>query len=104
MRLSLMLLVLTMIVLTHASAVGALQPTSPQTPLKTITLDVEKMDCPMCKITIGRALKQVNGVNDAKVDYDAKTATVTFDPNQATVETLTQATANVGYPSSLQNE
>jgi len=96
-----MKLLITLIFLMSFSAVGALEPANTQTALQTVTLDVQKMDCPMCKITIGRALKKVEGVTEAKVDYDSKTAIVTFDPNQATVETLTQATTNVGYPSSL---
>ena len=101
MRFSLMKLLITLIFLMSFSSVGALEPANTQAALQTVTLDVQKMDCPMCKITIGRALKKVEGVTEAKVDYDSKTATVTFDPNQATVETLTQATTNVGYPSSL---
>ncbi len=101
MRFSLMKLLITLIFLMSFSSVGALEPANTQAALQTVTLDVQKMDCPMCKITIGRALKKVGGVTEAKVDYDSKTAIVTFDPNQATVETLTQATTNVGYPSSL---
>ena len=102
MRFSLIRFILTLVILINVSAINALEPTSAgQTTLQTVTLDVQKMDCPMCKITIGRALKKVNGVTDAKVDYDSKTAIVTFDPIQATVEALTQATTNVGYPSSL---
>lgn len=101
MRFNLMKLLITLIFFLSFSSVGALEPAITQTALQTVTLDVQKMDCAMCKITIGRALKKVEGVTEAKVDYDSKTAIVTFDPNQATVETLTQATTNVGYPSSL---
>ena len=81
---------------------------SPTTPvagaLKTATLNVQKMDCPMCKITIRKALEKVDGVKKAKVDYDAKTASVTFDSGTTNVEALTQATTNAGYPSSLKPE
>ena len=103
MRFSLMGLIMAWMVLGNWSVVSALEPTSIQTALHTVTLDVQKMDCPMCKITIGRALKKVNGVTDAKVDYDSKTAIVTFDPNKANVEALIQATTHAGYPSSLNN-
>ncbi len=72
--------------------------------LKTVTLDVQKMDCPMCKITIRKALEKVDGVNDAKVDYDAKTASVTFDPGMTNIDVLTQATTDAGYPSTLKPE
>ena len=101
MRFSLMHLMPTLIFLIHFSAVSALEPVRIQPALQTVTLDVQKMVCPMCKITIGRALKKVEGVTETKVDYDSKTALVTFDPNKSNVEDLIQATTNVGYPSSL---
>ena len=72
--------------------------------LKTVTLDVQKMDCPMCKITIRKALEKVAGVKKATVDYDAKTASVTFDAGMTNIEVLTQATTNAGYPSTLKPE
>jgi len=37
------------------------------------------MTCPMCTFTIKKALQKVDGVQQATVDYDAKTATATFD-------------------------
>jgi len=69
--------------------------------LQTVTLDVQKMDCPLCKITIRKALEKVPGVASASVDYEAKTATVTFNPKQANLEALTAATTNAGYPSTV---
>jgi periplasmic mercuric ion binding protein len=73
----------------------------PAAGLQTVTLDVQKMDCPMCKITIRKALEKVPGVTSASVDYEAKTATVTFDPKQGNLEALTAATTNAGYPSTV---
>ena len=69
--------------------------------LHTVTLNIQKMDCPMCKITIRKALEKVPGVTAARVDYETKTATVTFDPKQATLEALTTETTNAGYPSTV---
>jgi len=71
-----------------------------KTDLKTTSLAVKNMSCSVCRITIGKALKQVDGVVDAKVDFQNKTATVRFDPAKTDVTALTQATAKVGYPSS----
>lgn len=68
---------------------------------KVVTLDVPGMTCKFCPITIRKALKKVPGVVEAKSDYDSKTATVTFDPQKTSIETLTKATANAGYPSTL---
>jgi len=86
----------------HLAFVSAAQPpASSAETLKTVTLNVQKMDCPMCKITIRKALEKVDGVKSAKVDYDAKTASVTFDPGTTNLDALTQATTDAGYPSTL---
>ncbi len=68
---------------------------------QTVTLDIPGMTCKFCPITIRKALKKVPGVIEAKADYETKTATVTFDPDKTNIETLTKATANAGYPSTL---
>lgn len=68
---------------------------------KVVTLDVPGMTCKFCPITIRKALQKVPGVIEAKSDYDTKTATVTFDPQKTSVEALTKATANTGYPSTV---
>lgn len=80
---------------------AVVNPAVNATELQTVTLDVQKMDCPLCRITIRRALEKVPGVAGATVDYEAGTATVTFDPKQANLEALTAATTNAGYPSTL---
>jgi len=59
------------------------------------------MDCPVCPITVKKALTKVNGVTQAKVDFDKRQATVTFDDVKTDVQALTLATKNAGYPSSL---
>ncbi len=68
---------------------------------KTVTLDIPGMTCKFCPITIRKALEKVPGVIEAKADYETKTATVIFDPDMTTVEKLTTATKNAGYPSTL---
>jgi mercuric ion binding protein len=68
---------------------------------KTITLSVPTMDCPVCPITVKKALTGVPGVSAAEVNFDKRQAKVTFDDAKTNVETLTQATRNAGYPSTL---
>lgn len=68
---------------------------------KTVILDVPGMTCQFCPITIRKALEKVPGVLEAKADFKTKTATITFDPDKTTVESLTTATKNAGYPSTL---
>lgn len=68
---------------------------------ETVTLDVQNMTCDLCPITVTKSLKQVTGVSTVKVDFDKKTATVTYDPDEAQPQALTQATGNAGYPSTV---
>jgi periplasmic mercuric ion binding protein len=69
---------------------------------QTVTLDVQNMTCPVCPITVKKALERVPGVRGAKVDFDKKTASISFDPDKAHLAALTKATADAGYPSSVQ--
>ncbi len=67
----------------------------------TVVLSVPTMDCPVCPITVKKALTRVDGVRDASVNFERRQATVTFDDARTQVEALTQATRNAGYPSTL---
>ncbi len=69
---------------------------------KTVTLDVQNMTCAICPITVKKSLEKVPGVSVVKVDFNKKTATVTYDPDKAKPEALTMATTNSGYPSTMQ--
>lgn len=68
---------------------------------RTVTLAVPSMDCPVCPITVKKALTEVPGVSRVEVNFDKRVARVTFDDARTSVEALTQATRNAGYPSSL---
>lgn len=68
---------------------------------QSITLSVPGMNCPVCPITVRKALEKVDGVKSAEVDYNSKRATVIFDDQVTATEALTKATENVGYPSTV---
>lgn len=68
---------------------------------QTVTLDVPGMTCAVCPITVKRAISKVSGVNKVDVNFDKREAVVTFDDTKASVQKLTQATENAGYPSSV---
>jgi mercuric ion binding protein len=70
-------------------------------PPNTVTLAVENMTCGTCPIVVRKALERVPGVSSTTIDFDKKTATVTFDPDKATLARLTQATTEAGFPSKL---
>lgn len=70
-------------------------------PVRTVTLDVKGMYCPLCAKTVTKALNKVPGVIEAKVDNEAQTAVVTFDSGKTDVGAITRATTNAGFPSAL---
>jgi mercuric ion binding protein len=70
-------------------------------PPNTVTLAVENMTCGTCPIVVRKALERVPGVSSTTIDFDKKTATVTFDPDKATSARLTRATTEAGFPSKL---
>ena len=72
--------------------------------LKTVRLEVDKMTCNLCPLTVRTALKNVEGVEDVTAKYEGDGvgwAEVTFDPDKASVDDLTFATEMAGYPSRL---
>ena len=68
---------------------------------RTVTLSVPTMDCPVCPITVKKALTQVPGVSQTSVNFDKRQALVTFDDTRTSVEALTRSTKDAGYPSFL---
>jgi len=62
-------------------------------------LDVQNMTCALCPVTVKKALQDVPGVTLAKVYFDTKTATVSFDADKTSAASLVKATTDAGYPS-----
>lgn len=65
---------------------------------QTVTMDIEKMTCALCPLTVRKAMERVDGVHDVEVDFDSKIATVTFDDSETTASAIAQASTEVGYP------
>jgi periplasmic mercuric ion binding protein len=68
---------------------------------QSVKLEIQNMTCPVCPLTVKKALKKVGGVQQVEIDYETKTATVLFDDAITTTEKLTEATANAGYPATV---
>lgn len=68
---------------------------------QSVILELQNMTCALCKFTIKKALQGVEGVEDANVDYDTKTANVTFNPQKTSVDSLIKATTDAGYPATV---
>ncbi len=69
----------------------------------TMSFDIENMDCALCPITVRTAMEKVSGVVKAEVDFDSKTATVTFDDAKTTPQEIAGASTNAGYPATPHN-
>ena len=63
----------------------------------TITLPVRGMTCGGCARSVERKLASTPGVSSAKVNLEANTATVEFDPQRAPVPTLIAAIETLGF-------
>jgi len=92
MRSMLKLLVLTFGLATAIPGIAAEQ---------TVTMDIEKMTCALCPVTVKKSMQNVDGVQDVEVDFDSKTATVTFDDAKTTATAVAQASTDVGYPATV---
>jgi mercuric ion binding protein len=68
---------------------------------QTITLKLQNMTCALCPMTIKKALQEVEGVQQVIVDFDTKTAAITFDSKKTDSDALIKATTNAGYPSAI---
>lgn len=69
--------------------------------LRTVTLSLPTMDCPVCPITVKKALDKVNGVSRAVVEFGKRQAVVQFDDAKTGAEALTRAITVAGYPSTV---
>lgn len=66
-----------------------------------VTLSLPTMDCPVCPITVKKALTRVPGVSKAAVNFDRRQAVVSFDDAQTSTDALIKATTDAGYPSTV---
>jgi mercuric ion binding protein len=89
--------------MTASASLTALAATAPvmaqsEAVTETKVLVIENMYCELCPLTVKAAMERVPGVTSVVVDFDAKTATVTFDPAAVTIDAIAAASSSVGYP------
>lgn len=63
----------------------------------TKTLSVSGMTCPACANGLEASFRNLPGVKEAKVDYNAKRATVTYDPTKQTLDAIKKLITDSGY-------
>lgn len=70
----------------------------------TVVLDVPGMTCPVCPITVKKALEGQAGVESVKVDFADKSAAVAFDPGRVSVTQLIRALTDAGFSAALREK
>ena len=68
---------------------------------QTIKLSVPDMTCASCPYMVKQAISAVDGIKAVEATMEDRSATVTYDDTVTSIEAIQQATANIGYPSSL---
>jgi mercuric ion binding protein len=66
--------------------------------IQTSNFAVSNMTCATCPIAVKTAMGRVAGVKQVKVDFEAKIASVTYDPSTATPAMIAMASTNIGFP------
>jgi copper chaperone len=61
------------------------------------TLKIQGMTCNHCVMRVAKALKALQGVQDAQVDLAKGEAVVTYDDQKVTTEKMSFAVVEAGY-------
>ena len=69
---------------------------------KQAVLSVQNLTCGSCTAATRNSLLKVDGVKDANVTLDPPRAVVDYDPAKVSLDALTRATADAGFPSTVQ--
>jgi len=67
-----------------------------------VVLNVDGMHCATCPLTVRTVLRRLDGVSEAVVSTESKTARVTYDPARVSPERMAQAVTDAGYPARVQ--
>ena len=62
-----------------------------------VNLPVLGMTCANCAVSVERALKKTEGVDDAMVNLSSERVAVTFDGDQAALNDLVTSIKDAGY-------
>jgi copper chaperone len=68
------------------------------TETREVTLAELDVSCQHCVNAIAKALGEVAGVAQAQTDLASKTVRVRFDPQQVSLDRITEALDEAGYP------
>ncbi len=63
-----------------------------------ITLSVPDVSCAHCVASVDEALSGIDGVSTVTTDLGSKEVAVSFDPTHVSIDRLTAALDEAGYP------
>lgn len=66
-----------------------------------VKLSVPNMNCASCPYMVKQAISTVNGIKVVEATMEDRSATVTFDDALTNIEEIREATADIGYPSTV---
>ncbi|PSB31899.1 heavy metal translocating P-type ATPase [Stenomitos frigidus] len=72
--------------------------------METVNLNLRGMSCAACANSIESTIRAVPGVSASSVNFGVEQATVTYDPQKATLEAIQDAVSDAGYTASLQGQ
>ena len=70
----------------------------------TTTLKLQGMSCAGCANAIQKAINNVSGVEECEVNFASEQATVQFNPEQTSLETIQGAVEDAGYGASVYSQ
>jgi mercuric ion binding protein len=74
---------------------------------QTATIHVSGMTCSTCPVTVRHRVKQMKGVHDVIVDYEAAsasaTATITYEDSEQSPGAIAQTISKLGYPATVKD-
>jgi copper chaperone len=62
-----------------------------------VVLNIGGMSCNHCKMAVEKALRSLDGVENASVDLAGSTATVEYDPGKVSGDDLKAIISEAGY-------
>ncbi|HEU4688373.1 MAG TPA: cation transporter [Vicinamibacterales bacterium] len=65
--------------------------------IRTVQIPVGGMICQVCAGTVKSALKKVDGVNEAEISLEKRSAVVHYDERKVRLEALTRAIKDAGF-------
>jgi mercuric ion binding protein len=81
-----------------AAQPAANQTTANQlTSVRTVAIPIDGMICQVCAGTVKSALKKVDGVNDAQINLEKRTAVVHYDERNVSLDALARAIKDAGF-------